>query len=329
MRTITHTGATTPYNYTIETSNNYSLVFEPNTLKVTLGSGYAATQEVTIAANGITLKRNCIAWVCTFDLSVIFESYFANKNYALNYSANTADPFYKLAFNIVITALTETHNVQYTLRWGAYQFDEIKSNANYSFPFWVGMPLVVNSDKEHDRWYYTRNQTVNTNASIQTVVIDTSTAVTITHEVTLSNQSVQIITYTPKTCPNGHYLQWVDSHGRIIHYMFYANRDKQNAREIKSGETIPYYPKSIDDSVYGLGKVLEKSKQRTFGCFQSVEDTIYPIVESIVSSPIVKYWKNSRWIEVKIKDMTVEGMKRGYVDIEFTVELPKDFIQRR
>jgi len=149
-RTVTHIGPTPPFDYTIVTSPAYAFVFEPHTLKVTLGSGYSLTEEVTIAANGITLKRNCIARVCTFDLSVIFESYFADKTFELNYAANAADPFYHVSFDVTVTALTESYQVNYSLRWGAYQFDEVKSNADYSFPFWVGYPLVLNSDKEHN-----------------------------------------------------------------------------------------------------------------------------------------------------------------------------------
>jgi len=323
-RTVTHTGATAPFDYTIVTSPAYAFVFEPHTLKVTLGSGYSLTEEVTIAANGITLKRNCIARVCTFDLSVIFESYFADKTFELNYAANAADPFYQASFNVVVTALTETQNVPFSLRWGAYQFDEVKTNADYSFPFWVGYPLVLNSDKEHDKEY------------IDTVLFSSDpAALTLTktaafnYKVELATVKVQQITFEPQTCPVGHYMQWVDEHGMIRHFMFYANREKQITKEIKSGEIIPYYPTSIEDTTFGRGKVLEKSKQRTFGCFQSVEETIYPIVESIASSPIVKYWTNSKWIEVKVKDMTIEPLKRGYVDIEFMVELPTDYIQRR
>jgi hypothetical protein len=321
-RTITHSGATAPFNYTILTSDAYSFVFEPNTLKITLGSGYSTTQEVSIAANGITLKRNCISRVCTFDLSVIFESYFANKDFTLNYSANADDPFYQASFNVVVTALTEIENVPFSLRWGAYQFDEAKSNADYTFPYWGGYPLLVNSDKEHDS-----SVIGSTISGVKTIPV-TSTAI-FTHEVKLSSTKVQTITYEPQTCPIGHYLQWTDEHGMIRHFMFYANREKQIAKEIKSGEMIPYYPTSLSDSNNGLGKVIEKTKQRSFGCFQSVEENIYPMVESIASSPIVKYYTNSKWIEVKVKDMTIEPLKRGYVDIEFKVELPQDFNQKR
>jgi hypothetical protein len=328
-RIVNHTGATAPFDYTIVTSPAYAFVFEPHTLKITLGSGYNETQEVTIEANGIPLKRNCIARVCTFDLSVIFESYFADKTFELNYAANAADPFYQSSFNVVVTALTETQNVPFSLRWGAYQFDEVKSDADYTFPIWSEYPLVINSDKEHDTSIIAGSvDNDGTISAVDTIAITDSTA-TFTHEVKLSGTKVQTITYVPQTCPVGHYMQWVDEHGMIRHFMFYANREKQIAKEIKSGETIPYYPTSIEDTTFGRGKVLEKSKQRTFGCFQSVEEAIYPIVESIASSPIVKYWTNSKWIEVKVKDMTIEPLKRGYVDIEFMVELPTDYIQRR
>jgi hypothetical protein len=325
-RTITHTGATSPFNYTIVTSPAYAFVFEPNTLKITLGSGYATTEEVTITANGITHKRNCINRVCTFDLSTIFESYFKKKDFTLNYADDAADPFYQSSFNVVVSALTETENVPFSLRWGAYQFDEVNSNADYSFPFWVSMPLVLNTETESDETCI--GGIFDLLGVNQRIVVGFTGA--FDYDIFLNSTLVQKITYIPQTCPiDGHYLQWVDEHGKIIHFMFYRNREKQNAKEIKSGEFIPYYPTSLDDSQNGLGKVIEKTKQRTFGCFQSVEEAIYPIVESIASSPIVKYWTNSKWIEVKVKDMPIEPLRHGYVDIEFTVELPKDFNQKR
>lgn len=303
--------------------NDYCFIFEPNILKVVCENTSAPTKEVTLVSNGITLKRNCKNSIAYFDMSVIFESYFNAATFALDYAANAADPFFATClFTISSAGETTQTNVSKKLRWGAYQFDEVNSNADFNFPFWVGKPLVVNSSKNHD------SSVLGTTISGVKTIPVTST-VQFTHEVKLSSTKVQTITYTPQTCPTGHYLQWVDSHGQIWHFMFYQNAEFQNTSEIKAGEIVPYYPLSLTDSVFGRGKLIEKSKMRSFGCFQSVDEAIYPIVETILSSPIVKYYTNSKWIEVKIKDQTTKPARAGLVDILFDVELPNDYTQTR
>lgn len=314
----------------LEKPSGYNFVFEPNFLKVTCENTTDPSKEVTVSGNGIVLKRNCHDSVATFDLSVIFESLFDTPTFLVNYSSVEWDMFYEIVDIEIIATDETTISETFKVRWGCYQFDEVKSNDDYTFPYWVGYPLAINSDKEYDHWYLSSaNQLDYDNAEVDIIPIPTTTTEQFTHEVKLSGIKVQTVTYIPQTFPIGNYLQWVDGHGVVRHFMFYSNREKQIAKEIKSGELVPYYPTSLADSQFGRGKVIEKTKQRSFGCFQSVEETIYPIVESIASSPIVKYWTNNKWIEVKIKDMTIEPLKRGYVDIEFTVELPKDFNQRR
>lgn len=310
--------------------NDYCFIFEPNILKVVCQNTSAPTKEVTLVSNGITLKRNCINSVCYFDMSVIFESYFNASNFALNYAANAADPFFKTClFTISAPDETTQTDVSKKLRWGAYQFDEVKSNADYSFPFWVGYPLVINSDKEYDNYTVTwEGGGISPVSGIKIQPIPDA-SIEFFHEVKLSTTKVQTVTYTPQTCPVGHYMQWVDGHGVVRHFMFYHNAEFQNTSEIKAGEVVPYYPLSLTDSGFGRGKLIEKEKKRSFGCFQSVDEDIYPIVETILSSPIVKYWVNSKWIEVKIKDQTTKPARAGLVDILFDVELPNDYTQTR
>jgi hypothetical protein len=325
MRTITGT------DYTITYPEYYCFVFNPNTILFEFGSTFTEPQKVTISANGITQSRYTIAGKCKFDMSVIFESYFSDKTFPINYASNTADPFFQTDFDLtVFIDGVDEYTLAFSLRWGCYQFDDVQSNDDYTFPYWVGYPLVINSDKEHDTSVISGTlYDDGTFTGVQTTAITNFPESQFTHQVELSETKVQKITYEPQSCSTGNYLQWVDQHGMIRHFMFYANREKQIAKEIKAGNSIQYYPESLDDSNFGRSKVIEKTKQRSFGCFQSIEETIYPIVESILSTPIVKYWTNSKWIEVKIKDATIEPMKRGYVDIEFSVELPKDFNQRR
>lgn len=309
--------------------NDYCYIFEPNILKVVCENTSVPTKEVALISNGITLKRNCIASVAYFDMSVLFESYFNAATFALDYAANANDPFFATClFTISAPDETTQTDVSKKLRWGTYQFDEINSNADFKFPYWPGYPLVINSSKNYDHWYLLSSTEIDTdNAAIQTLPLVLTEP--FTYEVQLTASKIQEITFDPQTCPIGHYLQWVDTHGKIWHYMFYASRERQITKEIKSGEVILYYPLSLSDSQFGRGKVIEKIKDRSFGCFQSIDETIYPIVESILFSPIVKYWTNNKWIEVKIKDNAVTPQKAGMVDIEFMVELPTDFNQRR
>jgi len=309
--------------------NDYCYIFEPNILKVVCENTSVPTKEVTLISNGITLKRNCIASVAYFDMSVLFESYFNAATFALDYSANANDPFFATClFTISAPDETTQTDVSKKLRWGAYQFDEVYSNADFKFPYWPGYPLVINSSKNHDETIITSTESYDgTYSGVKTIPSDAVDQ--FTQETKLATVKVQTITFEPQSCPTGHYLQWIGTHGQIWHYMFYASRERQITKEIKSGEIIPYYPLSLTDSQFGRGKVIEKIKDRSFGCFQSVDETIYPIVESILFSPIVKYWTNSKWIEVKIKDNAVTPQRSGMVDIEFMVELPTDFNQRR
>ena len=308
--------------------NDYCYIFEPNILKVTCEDTGDPTKELVLVSNGITLKRNCIASVAYFDMSVIFESYFKAKTFALNYLTSAADPFYAdCTFNITTSDEEDIIDKPVKLRWGAYQFDEVNSNADFSFPFWVGMPLVLNSSKNHDYSFATNDGGDNEYIGVGTIPFTASAD--FQYRTSLSSVKVQHIDFKAQTCPTGHYLQWVDAHGQIWHFMFYKNAEFQNTSEIKAGEIVPYYPLSLTDSVFGRGKLIEKSKMRSFGCFQSVDEAIYPIVETILSSPIVKYWVNSKWIEVKIKDQTTKPARAGLVDILFDVELPNDYTQTR
>jgi hypothetical protein len=295
-------------------------------MKVTCENTTDPTKEVTVTGNGITLKRNCIASVAYFDLSVIFESYFTDTNFVLDYSADAADPFYKgAAITFAATDETTQTDVAFYLRWGAIQFDTSIANQVFNFPFWSGQPLLLNSPAYSAKQFInatekTGNQTI---PVIKTVDFDY-----VVNNVIAGD--IQTVHYLAQSCPStGHYLQWIDNRGQVWHYMFYASRTRQNTTEIKSGEMIPYYPLSLTDSEHGRSKLMSKEKQRVFSCFQTVEDSIYSIVETILSSPLVRYYINSKWVGVTVKDTTVTPQKAGYVDIEFSVELPKDFIQIR
>lgn len=332
MRTITHIGSTTDYNYTITTSDAYSFVFEPNTMTVEVGAGYNDPAEVTLSVgitNPLVLSRYCIDNKAVFDLSVFAELYFSGSDFTLDYVTAQNDPFYKSEFNILVKVNgMESENVPFSFRWGAYQFDEALRPAVY-FPFWENMPLVVNSEREYDSYVLSGGVTIS-GSGVKTIPV--SSSANFDYQVLLAGNNVKTNHYVLQTCPtDGHYLQWVDSLGKIWHYMFYKSRDKQTSTEIKTTEEIPYYPLGRTDSQNGLSKIISKTKQRSFGCYQSVDENNYKIVESILSSPIVKYYDqvNFIWIGVKIKDATINPMRSGMVDIEFTVELPKDFIQRR
>ena len=54
---------------------------------------------------------------------------------------------------------------------------------------------------------------------------------------------------------------------------------------------------------------------------------IAEIIESIASSPLVWVYRNSKWIRVNVSDISVNRAYKWVEDIEFTVELPKDFVQ--
>lgn len=325
MRTINHTGATAPYNYTIQAPDYYSMVFDPNTLLVTLSSGYSPTEEVTLVCNGITLKRNCINRVCRFDLSALFESCF-NSDFAITYGGNISDPFYKTEFDVIVSALTETETIKQTLRWGTYQPDESRTPVNINFPFWQSMPLLIGSEYEYAKWKIGEGGTVITGVQL----VDPF-AIGAFPFIVLNGSNVEIArtTYYPVSCTDGHYLRWVDSHGVIRHYMFTPERKKDKTTEIKEEGRTPIYPTSQTDYANGKAKVQAKTKQRTFNCSASVESEIYDIVASIVSSPIVAYYTNGQWVGVTIAATKLDEDTTWTKDINFTVQLPTDNIQRR
>jgi hypothetical protein len=328
MRTITHSGVGgATFDFSVVTTEAYAFVFAPNTMVITLGSGYDATQEVTIAANGITLKRNCLNRVVTFDLSAIFESWFATSEFAVP-ATTDSDPFWKEPFNVVVTADTgESENVHFSLRWGARQFDEASIPAAITFPFWAELPLNINTDKCHDAWELTGGVTAS-GTGVDMILVEATAD--FAYIVKQASTTVQTTSYKVNDCPSdGHYLRWVDAHGRLWHFNFYRNREQSRTVTTANALTIPVYPLSIEDSVNGVKRVTQKEKQRTFTCFASVDEDIYEIVASVVASPKVEYWTNPKWVGVTIPDMTEQPVERWTKDIEFTVELPKDFIQRR
>jgi len=312
---------------TLGNALRYCYIFSPYVMKVTCEDETDPTKEVTIVGNGITLKRNCIASVAYFDLSVIFESYFTDTNFVFDYTADAADPFYKAAA-ITFSATDETTitNEAFYLRWGAMQFDQsVLSGQTFNFPFWVAQPLLVNSPAYSSKQFIdatekTGNQTI--------PLVKIADFVYTVYNALAGNY--QIINYQIATCPtSGTYLCWVDSWGQIWHYMFYNSITNRISIEVKSGDDVPVYPLSLTDSYLTRSKVISKERTRSINCYQNFEDTIYPVLYSLISSPIVKMYTNSKWIEVKIKDGTFTPKTGGLVDIEFTVELPTDYIQIR
>jgi len=335
MRTINHTGATSPFNFTVIAPDEYTYIFSPNFFEITLGAGYAATQEVSIACNGITLKRNCIDRYCRFDLSSIFESFFADSDFAIDYDNVAADPFFAGSKTITITADTgETEDVDFDLRWGVFQFDEPEpvTLIGQWFPFWANMPLVLNTWQHHDIVDIADD---NYTSPTKTYPVDEDADFVFTSSINEGGSPqtysiVEQIYFKLQTCPtDGHYISWIDMHGQIRHYMFERNRNNEITTDIKTDNELPLYPISLDDSINGRIKTVSKSKQRKFTAFASVDSDIFDIVASIAASPIVRYYANEKWISVTISDMTITKSDRWTQDIQFEVLLPADYIQKR
>lgn len=328
MRTITHIGVPTTRNFTITAPVYYSFVFDPNILSVEVATGYYDTQEVTITCNGITQKRNCVGYKCNFDLSAIFRSFFANSDFKLNYTAVSDDPFFQEEFNIAIKVGYDTENVPFTLRWGCHQFDEPATPTVINFPFFVGYPLVINSQLEHDQLQVEHYAIINYINDVKTY--NPSFTVNFVAKYKASGVTVQTINYLASNCRSGSYLEWVDSRGQVWHYLFKNEAEKSIKTTITTDNETIKYPTSITDSYNGRLQINSKSKQRSRMCYASVSEDIYTIIESIASSPIVTLWDNNyKWIGVKVSDMSVQATTDWTIDIEFEIQLPKDFIQKR
>ena len=326
MRTIT-----TTYDYTITAPDASAFVFSPNVLTVTVGSSMAVYETVTIVGNGITHSRKCINRVAKFDLSVIFRSKFATDR-ILTYANASTDPYYTDSFNVVVTVDEYDTNVPFKLRWGALQHDAPAMTTAYNtgirFPYWPAMPVLFNSEVSH-AWkvlYYDATNVTATNAQFvmppaltdSDLRLDCGTGETVT----------QTTYFYPVTCPtDGRYLRWVDALGRLWHYMFYPSREQGIATQTAGGSRKRNYPTDYTDSQAGRDVKLSIAKQRTFPCFASVDSSIAHIVGSIIASPEVWWYISGRWVRVNIADTTF-APETGYMsDIEFTVELPADYIQ--
>lgn len=304
-------------------NDEFTFVFQPNYAEVELGSNYSATEEVTLTDGTITLKRNCINRKCVFDLSLFLETAFTFDNLNILYLADNDD----LTISTVLLDLTADSNkvdVDFVAKWGALQPDDVLTY-DIKFPYWHDLPLFVNTDFEHDNILI--DGVSNTNNYVY--IIDRESGGDFTFETKLAGNSVTKITFEDTICPSdGHYLSWIDTHGRFWHYKFFASKESLRTLEVKSGAMIPVYPLNMSDFINGKERVISKSRQRSFGCFASVPEEIYFIIESIISSPVVRYYSNYNWIGVQVSDVTMKAKKGGYVDIEFEVKLPSDYIQK-
>lgn len=322
MRTIT--GAA---SFTISAPDAFTYIFSPNVLTVTLASNvWDANQIVIIVGNGLTFTRRAIGHVARFDLMPIFESKFPDTDFDLYPASGFGDRFFADDFNIAVSVGGNVTNVPFRLRWGALQHDEVMSYASIKFPFWVGKPLAINNSVDHAFWQHNIDGGAS-GTGVITLRAD-STAQFI-YLVGLGQLS-QSTTYYPVTCSstNGHYLQWIDQRGRIWQYMFTPNRVNGTATEVNSSGGLKRYPVDFTDSTKGRDLPARKDKQRTFQCFASVDIDIFPIVASVVASPIVRLWAQNRWVRVTIAPQTITPDVGWMSDIEFTVELPRDYVQR-
>ena len=319
MRTITSSA-----NFSISAPDAYAYIFSPNVLTVTLGSGtWPANQLVYLIGNGITLSRRAIGHVVRFDLMPIFESKFANTDF--NLATSTSDALYAVPFNCVVSVGGNITYVSFALRWGALQHDSTISYAAIRFPFWPNKPLTLNNSLEYTSWAHTIGGG-NSGTDVLQLVVDTT--VQFTYTVT-NGASSQVTTFYPVSCPtDGHYLQWVDATGRIWQYMFNPSRMNGTTRTTSNDGSILRFPVDYTDSTKGRDLPVKKPKQRTFQCFASVDNDIYDIVASVVSSPIVFYHTAGRWVRVTIAPTSIQPDAGWMSDIEFTVELPRDYIQR-
>ena len=319
MRTITGT------DFSISAPDAYTFMFAPNILTVTLGTSYAADEVVTLSGNGLTFTRSAINRVVKFDMMPIFESKFPDTNFDITFFSTVDDPLYSAAFNCVVSVLGNTTNVPFSLRWGALQHDDYLTYTNYRFPFWVGKTIAINNHLEHTSWQHTSGGTfTGTVPKLIHLLPDAQFTYTVTN-----GSSSQVITYYPATCPdNGAFLRWVDAYGRVISYNFELHFNDGTIIDTQQSGDKQSYPINYEDTLKGRFLPTIKTKSRTFRCYATVDTDIFNIVASVVSSPIVFLLSGSRWIRVNITPTQVIPSKTWLSDIEFTVELPKDYVQR-
>ena len=323
MRTITGT------DFSISAPDLYAFIFAPNIITVTLGTSYAVDEIVTLSGNGLTFTRSAINRVVKFDMMPIFESKFPNTDFNIHPVSAVVDPLFATSFNCTVTADGNSATVPFSLRWGAIQHDEAISYANIRFPFWPTFPLVVNSHLEH--YYWSHNVGAGATGSIP-VLIPISTSSGFTYTVT-NGALTQNTVYYPLTCPtDGRYLSWIDQHGRVWCFMFEKNRMQGILSDVSgsgSGSgSIRRFPVDYTNSQTGRDLVTKKDKQRTFQCYATVDNDIFNIVASVVASPFVHWYTAGRWVRVQIQPTQVLQQDGFMSDIEFTVELPKDYVQR-
>jgi hypothetical protein len=193
------------------------------------------------------------------------------------------------------------------------------------------MPLAVNGSILHTFW---KSVALDISGDYSQLAVISAAAADFDYQLTNAETpavTLQTTNYKLTTCPaDGHYLRWVDSRGRLWHFMFYASRERDTATEIKTTEILKRYPESYEDGDYtGRELVVSKTKKRSFTCYATVDSDIYPIVQSIAASPLVAWYTAGRWVNVRVADMTVTPRKRFTQDIEFTVLMPEDYVQIR
>lgn len=320
MRTII-----TAYDFSIYAPDEYAFIFSPNIMTITLGASYAANAQVTITDNGVTLSRRAINRIVKFDLMPIFESKFPNSDFDITTFLNNNDPFFAGAFNIGINVASVTQTVAFSLRWGALQHDDVINYADYKFPFWPTMPLAINNYLKHTYWEHNSGGSF-VGYSPQLLHFFTTNQFVYTIS---DGANVQNVTYYPVNCPSdGRYLRWVDSYGRVVNFMFYANKNEGILTSVEEGSKIRRYPSDYTDSGKGRDVAQIKAKKRTFTCFASVDTDIFGIVASVVASPIVYMYMPGRWIRVNVQPTQIIPSTSWMSDIEFTIELPEDYTQR-
>lgn len=319
MRTITGT------DFSISAPDAYTFIFAPNIITVTLGSSYAVDEVVTLAGNGLTFSRLAINRVVKFDMMPIFESKFPNTDFNIHPASAVADPFFAASFNCTVTVDGNNATIPFSLRWGAIQLDEAISYADIRFPFWPTMPLVVNSHLEH--YYWAHNVGAGANGATP-VIIPISTSTGFTYTIT-NGTLIQNTVFYPATCPtDGRYLSWIDQHGRVWSFMFEKNRMQGIQSDISKSGSIRRFPVDYTDSATGRELATKKDKQRSFQCYATVDNDIYDIIASVVASPFVHWYTSGRWVRVQIQPVQLAQQDGWMSDIEFTVELPKDYVQR-
>ena len=322
MRT-TYINEGTANEVKITSPDEFTYVFQPNYTTVELGSNFSASEAVKLEYNGILLERNCINRKCTFDLSVFFELYFSYDAFNFSYLADDDDTTFG-TFGIKFTAGIYDTTIDFGIKWGALQADDVQ-NYDIKFPYWKNMPLFVNGDFEHDA---IELGGVAGAANLKKI-INRPDGGDFVYELKKASATVNKVTFIEETCNyNGHYLMWIDSHGRAWHYMFMSSREFLPTTAIETKNSIPYFPQSLAEMEFGREKIIEKKKQRSFKCYANVDKSIYPIIQSIADSLIVRYYVNSVWIGINIPDMTITPKAGGMIEIEFEVKLPEDYTQK-